>query len=129
MPSHEILPLQRDDFSITGAPIGEIPAVATAPNSKGDRSGGPNSSIAREVAAPPSGVEGRTPTEVRACLVENGWPVLPILKHDHPTSRSGGKAPASPGWQRFAQFETPLPTTQDFEDWERMRSAPGTGIA
>ena len=79
---------------------------------------------------PPSGVEGLTPTQVRARLAQLGWTgTLPIHAHDSGHS-SQGKAPAIRGWQQRAQFEGPETTAADLRSWERReREWPGTGIA
>ena len=79
---------------------------------------------------PPSGVEGLTPTQVRARLAQMGWTgALPIHAHDGGHS-SPGKAPGIKGWQQRAQFEGPETTAADLKAWERKeRQWPGTGIA
>lgn len=79
---------------------------------------------------PPSGVEGLSPTQVRARLAQMGWTgALPIHAHDGGHS-SRGKAPGIKGWQQRAQFEGPGTTAADLKTWERKeRQWPGTGIA
>ena len=79
---------------------------------------------------PPSGVEGLTPTQVRARLAQMGWTgTLPIHSHDGGHS-SRGKAPGIKGWQARAQFEGPETTAADLGTWaKKERQWPGTGIA
>ncbi|MBP1184197.1 bifunctional DNA primase/polymerase [Methylobacterium sp. PvR107] len=77
-----------------------------------------------------SGVEGTSPTHIRAQLARMGWTgTLPIHSHDGGHS-SRGKAPGIKGWQQRAQFEGRETTAADLKFWERKeRQWPGTGIA
>lgn len=79
--------------------------------------------------APPSGVEGLTPTQVRAQLARMGWTAaLPIVAHDA-AHTGAGKAPGIRAWQQRAQFEGPRTTAADLADWQRKeRQWPGTGV-
>ncbi|MCJ2011237.1 bifunctional DNA primase/polymerase [Methylobacterium sp. J-076] len=79
--------------------------------------------------APPSGVEGLTPTQVRAQLARMGWTAaLPIVAHDA-AHTGAGKAPGIRAWQQRAQFEGPETTAADLADWQRKeRQWPGTGV-
>lgn len=76
---------------------------------------------------PRSGVAGYEPEQVRDALVANDWSVIPIVQHDA-HHRSAGKAPAIPGWQRFAQFGGPLPSADELAEWAKIKNAPGTGL-
>ena len=77
-----------------------------------------------------SGIVGLSPLDVRRRLVGLGWPVVPIVAHDDPRSQSPGKAVTLKRWQRFAEFDAPLPKLREVEYWERNFAdrAPGTGI-
>jgi hypothetical protein len=61
-------------------------------------------------------------------MVVNDWAVIPIRAHDAP-GRGRGKAPIIHGWQRFAEYDSKLPTALDLAAWTRAADrAPGTGI-
>ncbi len=77
-----------------------------------------------------SGVPGLSAIQIRKAMLDNGWGVLPILRHDA-KEQGAGKRPKIKAWTVYATFDADLPSAAEVANWSRSGTEwqkPGTGV-